>query len=133
MNNKSSKPSLTAAYKKHFKYIICKLQSLKHNSRVNITDENGNTISQSSAGQVGYKNNKKRSPSVATAVANHAFKKLIEDYKVVYDSIKIEVKGFGIGRSTLLRAIKKYGKITSITETTGLPHNGVRPPKAKSV
>ena len=46
----------------------------------------------------------------------------------------VEVKGPGSGRETALRAFQSKGfKITSIKDTTPMPHNGTRPPKRRRV
>ena len=48
--------------------------------------------------------------------------------------LSVEVKGPGSGRETALRVLQAKGfKITSIKDTTSLPHNGSRPPKRRRV
>lgn len=45
-------------------------------------------------------------------------------------TISVEVKGPGPGRDAAVRSLQGVGlEITSIKDTTPIPHNGVRPPK----
>ena len=67
----------------------------------------------------------------AAGAADAAAAKALE---VGMRTLSVEVKGPGSGRETALRALQARGfKITSIKDTTPMPHNGTRPPKKRRV
>jgi small subunit ribosomal protein S11 len=48
--------------------------------------------------------------------------------------VKVFVKGPGAGRESAIRTIHTVGiEVTEIVDTTPLPHNGCRPPKARRI
>ncbi len=102
-----------------------------NNIIVSITNGNGDVISWSSAGKMGFRGSKKNTPYAAqTAVSDCA--------QVAYDAglrkVDVYVKGPGSGRDAAIRAIAAVGiDITSINDVTPLPHNGCRPPKRRRV
>ena len=102
-----------------------------NNTMVTITDAQGNAISWSSAGGMGFKGSRKSTPYAAQVAAEDAAKKAMEHGMV---TVEVLVKGPGSGRETALRALQARGfKILSIKDTTPMPHNGVRPPKKRRV
>ncbi len=110
---------------------IAYVQSTFNNTIVSIADTNGNVISWSSAGQKGFKGSRKSTPYAAQVAADSAAAKALE---VGMKNLSVEIKGPGSGRETALRALQARGfKITSIKDTTPLPHNGTRPPKKRRV
>src|SRR3977135_2575410 len=97
-----------------------------NNTIITITDQQGNAISWSSAGMMGFKGSRKSTPYAAQVAAEDAGKKAIEHGMRTLD---IEVKGPGSGRESALRALQAAGfAITSIRDVTPTPHNGCRPP-----
>ena len=88
-------------------------------------------IAWSSAGKKGFKGSRKSTPYAAQIAADEvATKALGYGMKI----LSVEVKGPGSGRETALRALQAKGfKITSIKDTTPMPHNGSRPPKRRRV
>jgi small subunit ribosomal protein S11 len=95
-----------------------------NNTMITITDAQGNAISWSSAGAMGFKGSRKSTPYAAQVAAEDAGKKAAE----------VEVKGPGSGRESALRALQAVGfQITSIRDVTSIPHNGVRPSKRRRV
>lgn len=102
-----------------------------NNIIVSITNANGDVISWSSAGKMGFRGSKKNTPYAAqTAVTDCA--------QVAYDAglrkVDVFVKGPGSGRDAAIRAVAAVGiDITSINDVTPLPHNGCRPPKRRRV
>jgi small subunit ribosomal protein S11 len=49
-------------------------------------------------------------------------------------SIQVRVRGPGPGRESAIRALHAAGlKVISITDRTGVPHNGCRPSKKRRV
>ena len=110
---------------------IAYVQSTFNNTIVSIADTKGNVISWASAGQKGFKGSRKSTPYAAQVAADAAAVKALE---CGMKTLSVEVKGPGSGRETALRALQARGfKITSIKDTTPMPHNGTRPPKKRRV
>ncbi|TNE63333.1 MAG: 30S ribosomal protein S11 [Alphaproteobacteria bacterium] len=102
-----------------------------NNTMITITDVQGNAISWSSAGMMGFKGSRKSTPYAAQVAAEDAGKKA-QEHGV--KSLEVEVKGPGAGRESALRALQAIGfVITSIRDVTPIPHNGCRPPKRRRV
>ena len=102
-----------------------------NNTMVTITDAQGNAISWSSAGLMGFKGSRKSTPYAAQLTAEDAGKKA-QEHGV--RTLEVEVKGPGSGRESALRALQAVGfTITSIRDVTSIPHNGVRPSKRRRV
>ena len=102
-----------------------------NNTIISISDDNGNVVSWSSAGSKGFKGSRKSTPYAAQVAADDAGGKA---YEMGMRTLSVQVKGPGSGRETALRALQSKGfKITSIIDTTPMPHNGVRPPKKRRV
>ena len=98
-----------------------------NNTIVTISDKNGNAISWSSAGRIGYKGSKKKTPFAAGIAADAASKAAMEQG---VKKVDVVVKGLGSGRETAIRSLQAAGlEILSITDETPVPHNGCRPPK----
>lgn len=106
---------------------LAHIHTTYNNTIVTITDEQGNAIAWASAGGLGYKGAKKGTPFAAQSAAEQAAKTAaVQGLKTV----KVFVKGTGAGRETAVRALELGGlKVTEITDTTPVPHNGCRPPK----
>ncbi len=102
-----------------------------NNTMITITDAQGNAISWSSAGTMGFKGSRKSTPYAAQVAADDAGKKAA-DHGV--RTLEVEVKGPGSGRESALRGLAAVGfNITSIRDVTPIPHNGVRPSKRRRV
>ena len=102
-----------------------------NNTMVTITDAQGNAISWSSAGHMGFKGSRKSTPYAAQMAAEDAGKKA-QEHGV--KTLEVNVSGPGSGRESALRALQSVGfAITSIRDVTPIPHNGVRPPKKRRV
>ena len=98
-----------------------------NNTIVSICEKNGNVISWASAGTIGYKGSKKKTP-FAAGVASEAAAKAAMEQGVV--KVEVFVKGLGSGRENAIRSLQTAGlEITSINDETPVPHNGCRPPK----
>jgi small subunit ribosomal protein S11 len=110
---------------------IAYVYSTFNNTIISIADESGNVIAWSSAGAKGFKGSRKSTPYAAQVAADDAGGKA---YEQGLRNLNVEVKGPGSGRETALRAFQSKGfKITSIKDTTPMPHNGTRPPKRRRV
>ena len=102
-----------------------------NNTHVTITDAQGNTISWSSSGMMGFKGSRKSTPYAAQMAAEDAGRKAQEHGMKMLDVL---VKVPGSGRESALRALQSIGfTITAIKDITPIPHNGVRPPKKRRV
>ena len=102
-----------------------------NNTKITITDAQGNTISWSSSGSQGFKGSRKSTPYAAQIAAEDAGRKA-QEHGV--QTLEIRVKGPGSGRESALRALQTVGfNITSIRDVTPIPHNGCRPRKRRRV
>ena len=102
-----------------------------NNTMITITDAQGNTISWSSAGAMGFKGSRKSTPYAAQVAAEDAGKKAMDHGM---KNREIEVRGPGSGRESALRALQAAGfNIISIRDVTPIPHNGCRPRKRRRV
>ena len=103
------------------------IQSTYNNTIVTISDKDGNAISWSSAGRIGYLGSKKKTPYAAGLTAEAAATAAIEQG---VKKVDVYVKGLGPGRENAIRALQSAGlEITIINDETPIPHNGCRPPK----
>ena len=103
------------------------ITSTFNNTIVTITDKAGNAVTWASAGTLGFKGSKKKTPYAAGMSAEAAGKAA---YDAGMRKIEVSVKGLGAGRETAIRSLQTAGlEITSITDVTPVPHNGCRPPK----
>ncbi|GAB6051382.1 30S ribosomal protein S11 [Magnetospira thiophila] len=102
-----------------------------NNTMITITDAQGNAISWSSAGAMGFKGSRKSTPYAAQMAAEDAGKKAADHGM---KTLEVEVKGPGSGRESALRALQTAGfTITTIKDVTPIPHNGCRPRKRRRV
>ena len=102
-----------------------------NNTIVTITDAQGNAVSWSSAGMMGFKGSRKSTPYAAQVAAEDAGRKAVEHGM---RTLEVEVSGPGSGRESALRALQAVGLVvTSIRDVTPIPHNGCRPPKRRRV
>lgn len=102
-----------------------------NNTIVTITDNEGNTISWASAGELGFKGSRKSTPYAAQMASETAAKAAIEHG---LKSVEVYVRGPGSGRESAIRALETVGlQITMIKDVTPIPHNGCRPPKRRRV
>ena len=103
------------------------IHSTYNNTVVSITDVEGNVISWASAGTIGYKGSKKKTPFAAGMAAEQAGK-TAQDMGV--KKVEVFVRGMGQGRENAIRSLQTAGlEITAINDETPVPHNGCRPPK----
>ena len=129
MNNESNNKFI----KKHRlpEFVIIKILSLNNNFRVDIVSTNGDVLIWKTAGSQGFKHSKKNTPLAAVVVVNNIIN---EAYLRGVRRASVEIKGFGIGRDSAIKAICDGDVlIDSITEKTPIPHNGVRAKKARRV
>ncbi len=101
------------------------ITSTFNNIIITLTNADGQTISWSSAGKMGFRGSKKNTPYAAQMAANDCA-------KVAFDlglrKVKAYVKGPGAGRESAMRTIHTNGiEVTEIVDVTPIPHNGCRP------
>ena len=103
------------------------IHSTYNNTIVTISDKEGNAISWSSAGRIGYTGSKKKTPFAAGLTAEAAATAALEQG---VKKVDVYVKGLGPGRENAIRSLQSAGlEVTSIIDETPIPHNGCRPPK----
>ena len=103
------------------------IHSTYNNTVVSITDIDGNVLSWASAGTIGYKGSKKKTPFAAGQAAEAAAGAATASG---VKKVEVFVKGLGSGRENAIRALQTAGlEITAINDETPVPHNGCRPPK----
>ena len=113
--------------KKNIPTGVAHIHATFNNTIISITDPQGNLVSWSSAGVLVYKGSKKSTPCAAGLASEAAAKAAID---CGMKKVEVEVKGPGPGRDTAVRSLAVAGlEITSICDTTPIPHNGCRPPK----
>ena len=117
--------------KKNITTGIAHINSSFNNTKVLISDVQGNAIAWSSSGTMGFKGSRKATPYAAQLAAEDAGKKAQEHGM---KSLDVHVQGPGSGRESALRALSAIGmNVTSRRDVTPIAHNGCRPPKRRRV
>jgi len=102
-----------------------------NNIIISLTNKQGQIISWSSAGKMGFKGSKKNTPYAAQMAASDAAKVALD---AGMKKVDVYVKGPGSGREGAIRALANSGiEVVQIKDVTPLPHNGCRPPKKRRV
>lgn len=102
-----------------------------NNTIITFTDKKGNVLTVASAGAAGFRGSKKSTAYAAQVAAEKA----IEAAKALHGvkSVDVFIKGVGLGRDAATRSLGSFDiAISSITDVTGIPHGGVRPPRARN-
>ena len=98
---------------------------------VSITNSQGQVISWSSAGKMGFRGSKKNTPYAAQVAAQDCAKVAVD---LGLKKVEVLVKGPGAGRESAIRTLNQAGlEVSAIRDVTPLPHNGCRPPKRRRV
>ena len=117
--------------KKHVESGAAHIRSTFNNTIVTISDTKGNALSWASAGGLGFRGSRKRTPVAAQMAAEQAAKAAMEHG---LRQVEVFVKGPGSGREAAIRALQAAGlEVNSIKDVTPIPHNGCRPPKRRRV
>ncbi|OQY25630.1 MAG: 30S ribosomal protein S11 [Anaerolineaceae bacterium 4572_32.1] len=102
-----------------------------NNTIITMTDQQGNVVTWSSTGGLGFKGSRKSTPYAARMTAQQAAKQAMD---LGMREVDVFVKGPGPGREAAIRAFQGAGlRVRSITDVTPVPHNGCRPPKKRRV
>lgn len=126
-----AKPKIKKKEKKNIVSGVVHVNSTFNNTLISITDVQGNVVSWSSSGMMGFKGSRKSTPYAAQVAAEDAGRKAQEHGMKELD---VRVKGPGSGRESALRALQSIGfSIKSIKDITPVPHNGCRPRKRRRV
>ncbi|MBL4806861.1 MAG: 30S ribosomal protein S11 [Rhodobacteraceae bacterium] len=117
--------------KKNISSGIAHINSSFNNTKILISDAQGNAIAWSSAGTMGFKGSRKSTPYAAQMAAEDVAAKAQEHG---LKTLEVQVQGPGSGRESALRALAAAGLVvTSIRDVTPMAHNGCRPPKRRRV
>ncbi|HVM90247.1 MAG TPA: 30S ribosomal protein S11 [Puia sp.] len=132
---KAQAPSAKAAAKKRVvkvdAYGDAHINATFNNIIVSLTNKQGQVISASSAGKMGFKGSKKNTPYAAQMAASDAAKVAVD---AGLKRVDVYVKGPGSGREGAIRSLANSGiEVVMIKDVTPLPHNGCRPPKKRRV
>ena len=126
-----AKPKGRRKEKKHIPRGRAFIQSTFNNTRVTLTDTNGNVIAWCSAGTVGFKGSRKGTAFAAQRAAEEVAKRGMENG---LREVEVMIQGPGAGREAAIRSLQAAGiLVTSIRDVTPIPHNGCRPPKKRRV
>jgi len=121
----------TRKEKRHVVHGIAHIHASFNNTLVTITDLEGQVVTWSSSGSLGFKGSRKGTPYAAQQAATTAANAAKD---VGLRSADVRVKGPGSGRESAIRALQAAGvEIKSIKDVTPIPHNGCRPPKKRRV
>lgn len=108
------------------------IQATYNNTMITLADNNGDVIAWASAGLAGFKGAKKATPYAAQIITKIAAQKAKEEYGL--EEVSVFVSGVGTGREAAIRALNANGlNVSSIKDTTPVPHNGCRPKKPRRV
>ena len=117
--------------KKNIERGAAHIRSSFNNTMVTITDLQGNAISWSSSGGLGFRGSRKSTPFAAQMAAEAAAKVAMEHG---LKQVEVFVKGPGSGREAAIRSLQASGlEVNLIKDVTPIPHNGCRPPKRRRV
>lgn len=129
--SKEKAPKVSASSKKRLDSGILHVQSTYNNTKILLTDVDGNAVLWSSCGTLGFKGAKKGTPFAAAKVGEILADKAMA---MGMKEISVVVKGVGSGRESAIRSfITKGIAVVAIKDSTPVPHNGPKPPKPRRV
>lgn len=110
---------------------LCSISATYNNTIISFSDQSGNVLAWSSAGQCGFKGPKKSTPYAAGIVVKTAAEKVAP---FGLKDVQVFVRGIGMGREGALRALHANGfSVLGIKDITPIPHNGCRAPRPRRV
>jgi small subunit ribosomal protein S11 len=103
-----------------------------NNTIISFTDAKGNVLTTASAGSCGFRGSKKGTAYAAQVAAEKAAQAAKQQYG--FSKAEVLIKGIGLGRDAAVRVLAGMDiAVESIRDVTGIPHGGVRPPKARRI
>jgi len=123
--------SLARVAKKNIAAGTLHVHATYNNTKVLLTDKEGNAIVWSSSGALGFSGAKKGTPFAAAKVGE-----LVGDKANIIGvkEVDVVIRGVGAGRESALRGFAAKGiDISRIADDTPVPHNGPRAPKPRRV
>lgn len=110
---------------------VVSIRSTFNNTIITFSDKEGNVISWSSSGCLGFKGSRKSTPFAAQNAVEVAAQKAMDHGM---RKVEVKVKGPGPGRDAAIRALQTAGlDVSQISDVTPIPHNGCKPPKRRRV
>ena len=136
--NKPAAPTTTKKVVKSKKKImqnvpvgVAHVKATFNNTIIAITDPSGRVVSWCSAGKANFSGSRKSSAFAATVAAQDAAKGAMA---AGMKEVEVNLKGPGAGRESAVRGLQSAGlMITTIRDTTPVPHNGCRSRKRRRV
>jgi small subunit ribosomal protein S11 len=126
-----NKPKAAPSARKRVESGILHVQSTYNNTKLMLTDKNGNALMWASSGGAGFRGAKKGTPFAAAKVGETL---ALKAQNIGLKEIDVVVKGVGSGRESAIRGfISKGCLITSIKDATPVPFNGPKPKKPRRV
>jgi len=111
---------------------VCHIHASFNNTIITMSDRQGNVLCWKTAGGSGFRGSRKSTPFAAQVAAEHAASKAKDEFGM--KTVAVFVQGPGPGRESAIRALIGLGyKIIEMTDKTGYPHNGCKPPKKRRV
>lgn len=128
---KDRKSSGKKREKRNVPHGVAHIKATFNNTLISISDPEGNVVSWSSAGRIGFKGSRKGTPFAAQVAAQQAGSTARDSGM---RTVEVLVKGPGAGRESAVRALQAAGlDVKSIRDVTPIPHNGARPRKRRRV
>ena len=121
----------TVSAKKRVETGILHVQSTYNNTKVLVTDKQGNALMWGSSGGAGFRGAKKGTPFAAAKVGETL---ALKAQNLGMKEVDVVVKGVGSGRESAIRGfISKGIAIGMIKDATPVPFNGPQPKKSRRV
>jgi small subunit ribosomal protein S11 len=107
------------------------IEATYNNTKVNLSDTEGNVLAWSSSGSLGFKGAKKGTPFAASKIGDLLGEKAMG---AGIKEVHAVVKGVGSGRESVIRAFMAHGiEVLSIKDRTPVAHNGPKPKKPRKI
>tara|TARA_B110000091_G_C13413989_1_gene309285 strand:- start:65 stop:460 length:396 start_codon:yes stop_codon:yes gene_type:complete len=111
---------------------VCHIHASFNNTIITMTDRQGNALCWATAGGSGFRGSRKSTPFAAQVAAERAATEARDTFGM--KTVAVFIYGPGPGRESSIRALIGLGyKIIEMTDKTGYPHNGCKPPKKRRV
>lgn len=123
--------SLARVAKRNITQGTLHIHATYNNTKVLLSDRQGNTVAWSSSGSLGFSGAKKGTPFAAAKVGELVGEKAAI---IGVKEVDVVIRGVGAGRESALRAFAGKGiDVARIADDTPVPHNGPRAPKPRRI